>query len=375
MEAAKTLRRPANWQAFEDLCKRLWGEEWKCPEIKKHGRSGQQQKGVDIYGIPSGEKEYFGIQCKTKDENLAVTLKESEILEEVEKAKGFIPPLKKLYIATTASRDAAIEQSVRILNQKNISASLFEVHIFFWEDIVEKIDENKATKEFYLNNQNYKSNKDVQVSFMNGSNEITAEPTFQKTIRLYKDPRGDIPTDPMYPFANSFDMLHRFSIPQPNPVITNHSLSEILLKITNTGNSPLENYKVTFSVQGDVTKLADDNKAGGFMLRSIHHYNNILLSKDAFTGTVNPRETTLVPADTLKCDPFYIKPMPRDGSAQIHWKLLSNDFQTQGILLVNFKPKIETRYATVLIRDKNSVPPSGKDVIMEDFKTDDDDND
>ncbi|MES2380631.1 MAG: hypothetical protein V4538_06305 [Bacteroidota bacterium] len=40
MEAPKLLRRPANWQDFESLCKMLWGELWKCPdEIKKNGRT------------------------------------------------------------------------------------------------------------------------------------------------------------------------------------------------------------------------------------------------------------------------------------------------------------------------------------------------
>jgi hypothetical protein len=40
MEASKSLRRPTSWQDFETLCKKLWGEIWSCPEIKKNGRSG-----------------------------------------------------------------------------------------------------------------------------------------------------------------------------------------------------------------------------------------------------------------------------------------------------------------------------------------------
>ncbi len=35
MEAPQTLRRPSNWQDFESLCKKLWGEIWNCPEIQK----------------------------------------------------------------------------------------------------------------------------------------------------------------------------------------------------------------------------------------------------------------------------------------------------------------------------------------------------
>jgi hypothetical protein len=49
MKAKKQLRKPENWQDFESLCKKLWGEIWNCPEIKKNGRKGQPQHGVDIY--------------------------------------------------------------------------------------------------------------------------------------------------------------------------------------------------------------------------------------------------------------------------------------------------------------------------------------
>ncbi len=87
MEAPKTLRRPANWQDFESLCKKLWGEIWNCPEIQKNGRLGQEQSGVDVYGIPFGEDEYYGIQCKGKNEYNDNQFTQKEIDDEIEKAK------------------------------------------------------------------------------------------------------------------------------------------------------------------------------------------------------------------------------------------------------------------------------------------------
>lgn len=35
MQISKSLPKPQNWQDFETLCKKLWGEIWSCPEIKK----------------------------------------------------------------------------------------------------------------------------------------------------------------------------------------------------------------------------------------------------------------------------------------------------------------------------------------------------
>ena len=107
------ILKPENWQDFEELCKVLWSEIWECPEIKKNGRFGQNQNGVDIYGIPKNETKYFGIQCKGKDEYTKSKLTELEITSEINKAKNFKPYLKKLYIATTANKDERIEELVK----------------------------------------------------------------------------------------------------------------------------------------------------------------------------------------------------------------------------------------------------------------------
>ena len=69
MIAPTQIRKPENWQDFEKLCKKLWGEIWNCPDtIKRNGRLGQSQRGVDVYGIPKGESHYYGIQCKGKND-------------------------------------------------------------------------------------------------------------------------------------------------------------------------------------------------------------------------------------------------------------------------------------------------------------------
>ena len=144
MEAKKQLRKPENWQDFESLCKKLWGEIWDCPEIKKNGRLGQNQMGVDIYGIPKGEKEYYGIQCKGKDDYTHKKLTKKEVLDDIEEAKKFKPALKKLYFATTTNKDVEIEEFVRAKDLEHRAVGLFEVHVFSWEDIVDLIDENNT---------------------------------------------------------------------------------------------------------------------------------------------------------------------------------------------------------------------------------------
>jgi len=143
MKATLTLRRPAHWQDFETLCKKLWGEIWNCPTIRKNGRSGNKQHGVDVYGIPAGEMQYYGIQCKGKDEYTNKQYSESEITEEIENAKKFSPPLKAFYLTTTAVKNADIERYVREKNIENIKIGLFSIEIFSWEDIVELLMKTK----------------------------------------------------------------------------------------------------------------------------------------------------------------------------------------------------------------------------------------
>ena len=80
---------PKDWQVFEDLCHALWQREWRCPAIQKHGRSGQQQRGVDIFGRPEGDNRYHGIQCKAKSKAAGgiAALTAKEVRLEVEEAK------------------------------------------------------------------------------------------------------------------------------------------------------------------------------------------------------------------------------------------------------------------------------------------------
>lgn len=182
----QSLRRPVNWQDFEELCKKLWGETWNCPEIVRYGRNGQDQYGVDIYGIPAGKTGYYGIQCKGKDEYTHQQFTEKEIDEEIEKAKRFTPPLENYYLATTAVKDAKIEVYIRKKNVELRKAGLFSVALFSWEDIVDLIDENKRTYDYYVRGQKYTALKAAEITFKDGATEITLHPQFEKKITIYR---------------------------------------------------------------------------------------------------------------------------------------------------------------------------------------------
>ena len=111
MQAPTQIQKPANWQDFETLCMKLWGRIWDCTDIiTKNGRVGQKQHGVDIWGIKKGEQLYSAIQCKGKDEYTNSKLTREEIDTEIKKALHYNGQLTRFVIATTANKDADIEE-------------------------------------------------------------------------------------------------------------------------------------------------------------------------------------------------------------------------------------------------------------------------
>lgn len=132
---------PANWQDFESLCCDLWREIWKDPDTQKNGRQGQPQHGVDVSGKPNQGASHAGVQCKGKDNYEDKALTEAEVRAEVEKAKSFKPSLAEYTIATSGKRDAAIQELARDISEKHDKEKLFSVHVWAWDDIVNRLEE------------------------------------------------------------------------------------------------------------------------------------------------------------------------------------------------------------------------------------------
>jgi hypothetical protein len=128
---------PKNWQEFEDLCSDLWGD----PNTMKNGRSGQKQKGVDIYGQENGL--WCAVQCKGKDSRYGSQLTEKELLSEVEQAKKFKPKLSTFIVATTAQSDQKIQEKAREITEQNKKEDLFSVHVYSWDEIHSRLADSK----------------------------------------------------------------------------------------------------------------------------------------------------------------------------------------------------------------------------------------
>lgn len=137
---------------FEDLCCDLWRAIWRSPTTQKHGRKGQAQLGVDVYGIPSGGRSYQGVQCKCRSNALGSKLTEKDVIDEVKEARKFEPKLEHLIIATTSFSDIGLQALARKITIENTSAGLFSVSVHGWKEILLMLDEHDAIAKKYFPN-------------------------------------------------------------------------------------------------------------------------------------------------------------------------------------------------------------------------------
>ncbi len=120
----KQIAAPRLWETFEDLCLSLFKAIWKDDLAQKHGRNGQPQHGVDVFGSPDGRRGIVhGVQCKGKDQTYGHKATLSELKAEIKKAEGFKPPLEHWVFATTAPKEAELQLAAREISRARASVA------------------------------------------------------------------------------------------------------------------------------------------------------------------------------------------------------------------------------------------------------------
>lgn len=128
--ADSRLPKPQGWDEFEKIVCSAAKIRWSNPDFTRHGRQGQAQEGVDVYGRDhSGAM--IGLQCK----NTVKGVSEATIRAEVAEAAKFKPALTRLYIATTADADGPTQAVARAISEEQRGEGKFEVMLLFWGDI------------------------------------------------------------------------------------------------------------------------------------------------------------------------------------------------------------------------------------------------
>lgn len=368
MIASTQIKKPTNWQDFEKLCKLLWGEIWNCEDsIKRHGRQGQNQHGVDVYAYVEKYGGYCGIQCKGKDDYTKSDLSENEIDDEIRKALTFEPELKLLIFATTAVKNARIERFIRKKDVENRKKGLFKVDIASWEDIVEQLERYKTTYNWYANNCQFKDATDVCVTF-DGEEVLTIYPEFIRTTVHYE-----------YKELTPFEKQWKAQL--KDFVVSNNGVSmlpwnqrsridkrwcEIHIHIENTGNTVIKNPKVKILFRPDDVEIISDrfsylnawgiDEAAKAQINASRDAKRELFKTYSNEIEYRPKESVFLQTDERN---FTISIIPKDGVMKLPliWEFLCEDYQKKGFLTINVQPVIENITETKVVNNMVELKP------------------
>jgi len=335
----KTIQKPVNWQDFESLCKKLWGEIWECDSITKNGRSGQNQHGVDVFGVPKGQSLYYGIQCKGKDDYTKSKLTKKEIDTEIKKAFGFLPNLKQFIFATTANKDAKIEEYIRIKNIEHISKGDFSIGIFSWEDISDLIEENKHTYDWYVNQINHKVNQNVDLLFENGQAICELFPIFHKSFITLDTNYTALPIES---FAEEKAMYSSY-LANINKAKRNLSFSKISMVLVNSGTKALEEIMLKMEIENNFGSIGENNIEYSIRSFQVQKISYLSIKDNLITYKPIVTQRNIIPKD-CKTFEFYIKPRPEEYTLKIKWHFLSKDYDKTGENILNIKPKFKNLF-------------------------------
>lgn len=147
-----SIPRPLDWQAFERCCRVLFECLLNDPQTNLHGRSGQPQHGVDVYGRRDGDSaRWVGVQCKGKEGDYQGNVTEDELEREVAKARGFSPALSEFFLVTTAPNDAKLQKRAREITAENArNGRPLPVTVWGWNDLQARIAEHpRAMQAFH----------------------------------------------------------------------------------------------------------------------------------------------------------------------------------------------------------------------------------
>ena len=325
---------------------KLWGAIWNCEDsIKKNGRNGQKQQGIDIWGQKPNESLYSGIQCKLKSNNKNLSIQELD--KEIGYAKHYKDSLQRLIIATTANKDTKIEEYVRTINRKHKECGLFEVYLFCWDDIVDKMIDYPRVYNWYLGKLDIALEMDLSIMFDTEDNSrLIIRPEYEKVITRYV-----LPNNPKYLiFQEARTNLEKFSKPaEILRSLTAYTTKEVLDKtwckipicISNTGHISVNVVKCKIDCYANnVNAVAREipTLASSFISSWDAIPPEVLTAVNYEYGIIyQPRERLLVPKDN-KHFHFYIQPKEGIQHFEIACEILCKEYNKTMNLNISVEP-------------------------------------
>ena len=353
MNAPTQLPPPSNWQDFQELCRVLWKHVWSLSDedIKTYGDNGDRQDGVDICAIVGND--YYGIQCKSKDQLKGKQITKAEIEAEIEKAKSFSPKLSKFLIVTSAPKNVRIDNYALQQNAELQKQGYFSFRLLSWNDVCKLLMEHKSALDFYKSKEiaNYK----IDVSFK-GKNSYTIHPVFLRKHIHYKLKNNNpliTPTDHLTAFLRNNVDFKKIALIADQVTGYSEHYHTIPIYITNVGDSVLRNIKFELVVEYKKIKHID------------HDDNCYSLCNCKGVGYKPIIHRDLVQNDSVVLELHII---PEDDATEIkaHWAFWAEDYSTQGDLTIHVDPQYKDTEEVVEVEREEQLKED--EIIIEPIK-------
>ena len=353
MQAQIQIPKPANWQDFEILCMKLWDRMWDCKEIKRNGRLGQEQHGVDIFVLKNGDSLYTGIQCKLKDDLTHRKLTKKEIDAEVEKALFYKNELKQLIFVTTAHKDAEIEDYVRKKNLEHISRGLFEIYLYSWEDIVDLSIQLEDIKRY-----------DMSITFQEGSSQIVIQPQYVKKVTKYVLPSNKMYQDYLLAEQKSQEIVGKLHPLYLKDVAsckehTGKSWCRIPVCIKNIGTIDIDIVKIRIDCNEKNVYAVSNHipaKHEEFMSSWDSKIPEIVTCANYDYGLLYQPPNGLIVSHDKQSFEFYIKPKENVEQFDISFEIIAkNGYHSTSSLAVKVMPEYHRKYNFVVVNSMDEI--------------------
>ena len=131
------IPKPKDWQAFQRNCTLLFREELRDPHAQEYGRSGQDQRGIDILARRNGKHNHFvGVQCRL----ITKPIKKAKMLADAREALTLKADLKELIFATTAPDDTgATDAAIEVTQTLQAEGHDLQVVVYGWGHLQNRI--------------------------------------------------------------------------------------------------------------------------------------------------------------------------------------------------------------------------------------------
>jgi hypothetical protein len=193
------LRKPSDWDEFENICTDLVEREWEAGDAQRYGRQGQTQNGVDILCTPYWmEKQDCAIQVKNTDD-----LSWDDIEDEISSAENSDLEISEFYVFTTMDSDVNLQKKVKKENSKRKKNGKFEIEIWMWDKITRKMAEYEdMLKSYYPESElDFSENVEENISLADWRDEKIEELKDKDEIEKIEAMEGSSP------YANGYYVI------------------------------------------------------------------------------------------------------------------------------------------------------------------------